>query len=422
MTLAENKLLLFLILLGLALLLFGQILNNEFWTAAEYEYLAKSLTLAPDDDYIRVTTQSHPLVNLFHRIEYVLFGDKPAGYYLLNIFIHVVNAFLLFLLIHHTLKDFGIAFISAVLFVFTVGNYGKEVMYAAGVSGIMMNTVFLLTVMFYIMNETHGKGRILSFWFVGTLAFFAMSTTNRFAFLSGIGVLLAYNIFFKKERGRPVFAFPLVLLLVMGVLLAGFQWDDFRAVTRAYPAGWGLGFFLGNFFSNIPGYLIHMVYPLHYTELVQESSLISTLYGWSVWIRPLLGIIIFSYAAYGFVFGNTNLRFFIAWTFLTILPFCFFYTPGDWLNTKYLYLASAGLCLTLATGTMKMYRVLISRGWRRLVPMIIPLGFILMSFAIVNNLDKAYEERAKLPETQQLKAQFLELKRQSLELDNSRRR
>lgn len=133
------------------------------------------------------------------------------------------------------------------------------------------------------------------------------------------------------------------------------------------------------------------------------------------WIRPIVGTIIFAYAAYGFVFGNKTLRFFIAWTALTILPFCFFYTPGDWLNTKYLYLASAGFCLILATGSMKMVRVLVGRGWRQLVPMLIPVFFILLSAFIVRRLDQAYEGRARLPETQALKAKFQELKRQQLE-------
>jgi hypothetical protein len=148
---------------------------------------------------------------------------------------------------------------------------------------------------------------------------------------------------------------------------------------------------------------------------VEEGTFNSLIFSWRTWIRPLLGFMIFSYAAYGFVFGNTNLRFFIAWTFLTILPFCFFYTPGDWLNTKYLYLASAGFCLILAAGTMKMFRVLAGRGWRQFVPLTIPFAFILASVIIVTQLDAAYEERASRPETQQLKEHFLELKRQSLE-------
>ena len=417
-SLKNNRALVFLVLFGLTTVLFGQILNNDFWTAAEYEYLAKSLNLQPEDSFFKATLHSHPVVTAFHRFEYTLFGDKPTGYYLLNIFIHTLNAFLLYLLIRLTLRDFGIAFMSATLFAFSVGNYGKEVMYAAGVSGILMHTVFLLTVICYALNEIHKNGKILSIWFLGTLIFFSISIINRFAFFSGIGVLLAYNIFFRKERGRPILVGPLIILLLLGGVLTGFQWSSFRTVSATYPEGWGLGFFLGNFFTNIPAYLIHMVYPLHYNEFVEEHTLAAVLYGWKWWIRPALGFFIFSYAAYGFVFGNTNLRFFIAWAFLTILPFCFFYTPGDWLNTKYLYVASGGFCLILATGTMKMYRVLRTRGWRKFVPMLVPALFMAASACLIFKLDKAYEARALLPENQELREQFLELKRLSLEDSN----
>lgn len=416
MALKDNKTLLFLILLGFSFLLFGRILNNEFWTAIEYEFLAQSLAGSAGDELAGRSLEAHPFVSLLHRVEYVFFGDKPAGYYLLNIFFHAVNAFLLYLLIYMILHDFGIAFLSAGLFAFAVGNYGKEVMYAAGVSGILMHAVFILTVMFYVINETRGKGRFYSPWFLATLLFFTLSMINRFAFLSGMGVLLAYNVFFRRERqGRRVLAGPLLILLICGGILTGFQWEHFRAVTGSYPAGWGLGFVLRNFLGNVPSYLVHMVYPIHYTELVEEGSWIARIYAWSGWIRPLTAVIIFSYAAYGFVFGNTALRFFIAWVVLTILPFCFFYLPGDWINTKYLYLASAGFCLVLATGTMKMMRVLVGRGWRRLVPLLIPAWFVLLSGFLVSRLDRAYEDRARLPETQQLKARFLELKRESLE-------
>ncbi|MBM4118486.1 hypothetical protein FJ251_12270 [bacterium] len=416
MALRDNKTLLFLILLGFSFLLFGRILNNEFWTAIEYEFLARSLEGAPGDEIGVRTLEAHPFVHFFHRLEYLFFGDKPAGYYLLNIFIHAVNAFLLYLLIFIILRDFGIAFMSASLFAFAVGNYGKEVMYAAGVSGILMHAVFILTVLFYVMNETRSKGRLFSLWFLATLVLFTLSLVNRFAFLSGMGVLLAYNVFFRRERqGRRVLAGPLLILLLYGGLLTSFQWQQFREVTTSYPAGWGLGFAVHNFLGNVPSYLVHMVYPIHYTELVEEGSAIARVYSWSGWIRPLTALIIFSYMAYGFVFGNTALRFFIAWAVMTILPFCFFYLPGDWINTKYLYLASAGFCLVLATGTMKMLRVLSGRGWRRLVPLLIPAGFVLLSGFLVTRLDRAYEERARLPETQQLKARFLELKRESLE-------
>ncbi len=415
MAFRENNAQVFLILLGIAFLLFFPILNNEFWTAEEYEYLRKALSPDRPQAVYPTTGDAHPMVDFFHLVEYKLFGDLPTGYYLLNILLHAVNAFLLYLLIHLCLRDFGVAFLSSLLFVFSVGNYGKEVMYAAGVSSILMHTIFLLTVLAYMLNETRGRGKLMTPWFLVTLVLFATSLINVLSSIGIIGVLLFYNIFFKKDRRRPVLSSPFLVLFFVGVILVSTQQELFANATKAYPEGSGLGFTLGNFFTNIPRFLIHMVFPIHFTEIIEEGSFVSAIFVARVWIRPLLGIIIFSYAVYGFVFGNTTLRFFIAWAFVTILPFCIYYFPGDWLNIKYLYLSSAGFCLILSTGTMKMYRVLLRRGWRRWVPIIIPAFFIILSVSIVNRLDRAYEQRAQTPQIKAMKLHYLRMKQESLD-------
>lgn len=415
MAFRENNAQVFLILLGIAFLLFFPILNNEFWTAEEYEYLRKALKPDRPQAVYPTTGDAHPMVDFFHLMEYKLFGDIPTGYYLLNILLHAVNAFLLYLLIHLCLRDFRVAFLSSLLFVFSVGNYGKEVMYAAGVSSILMHTIFLLTVLAYMLNETRGRGKLMSPWFLITLVLFATSLINVLSSIGIIGVLLFYNIFFKKDRRRPILSPPFLVLFFVGVILVSTQQELIANATKAYPEGSGLGFTLSNFFTNIPRFLIHMVFPIHFTEIIEEGSFVSAIFMARVWIRPLLGIIIFSYAVYGFVFGNTTLRFFIAWAFVTILPFCIYYFPGDWLNIKYLYLSSAGFCLILSTGTMKMYRVLLTRGWRRWVPIFIPAFFIILSVSIVNRLDHAYEHRAQTPQIKAMKLHYLRMKQESLD-------
>jgi hypothetical protein len=414
MRFSENRSQVFLILLGISLLLFFPILNNEFWTVEEYEYLEKSLDLSGSEEVYHTTGDAHRLVNFFHRIEYQLFGDIPTGYYLLNIVLHAINAFLLYLLILMTLRDSGISLLAAVLFVFAVGNYGKEVMYAAGVSALLMKTIFLGTVMAYISNEIHSRGKVLSLRYLLTLVLFAVAMVNLFASLSIMGIVFFYNLFFRKERERRLFSPPLILLFALGLAITLFQLPDYLRFTSSYPEGWGLGFFFGNFFVNIPRFLIHMVFPMHITGLVQEGGLVEMVFQLRFWIRPLLGFIIFSYAVYGFVFGNKNLRFFIAWTFISILPVCLRYFPGDWLDIKFLYLASAGFCLILATGTMKMFRVLRGRGWRMFLPFLIPLMFSMLSVGIVYQLDRAYEERARTPQIRAMKFQYLKMKREAI--------
>jgi hypothetical protein len=263
-------------------------------------------------------------------------------------------------------------------------------------------------------NETRGRGKLISPWYFVTIILFTLSMINVLSSIGIIGVLFFYNVFFRKERRRPVLTPAFLVLLIVGIVLIMTQQDLFVRATATYPEGSNIFFAVGNFFRNIPRFLIHMVFPIHVTEIVEPGSFTAAIFDARVWIRPLLGIIIFSYAVYGFVFGNTTLRFFIAWAFVTILPFCIYYFPGDWLNIKYLYLSSAGFCLILSTGTMKMYRVLLRRGWRRWVPIIIPAFFIVLSVSIVNSLDRAYEQRAQTPQIKALKFHYVRMKQESL--------
>ncbi len=89
------------------------------------------------------------------------------------------------------------------------------------------------------------------------------------------------------------------------------------------------------------------------------------------------GIISFSF--FGIVFGNRSLRFFIAWTFITVLPFSLTEHVEGWLNLQYLYLSSAGFCVILAAGATGFSGLLKSQPRKRWIPWVVPAGFVLMT-------------------------------------------
>jgi hypothetical protein len=112
-------------------------------------------------------------------------------------------------------------------------------------------------------------------------------------------------------------------------------------------------------------------------------------------IRVLIFFCIVSYSVFGFVFGNRVIRFFIAWTYITVTPFCFFRWPADWLNIRYLYLVSVGFTMILASATVLGSRLLAHHRVRRFVPYSIPLAFLLLSQFVVYKLDSNYERQAR---------------------------
>jgi hypothetical protein len=104
-----------------------------------------------------------------------------------------------------------------------------------------------------------------------------------------------------------------------------------------------------------------------------------------------------SYSFFGFIFGNRTIRFFIAWTYIMVVPFAFFQFPGDWLNIRHLYLVSVGFVSVISAGAVYCSRLISENRWRRLVPMVVPLAFILLSRFIVLQLDGSYRVKAASP-------------------------
>ena len=120
-------------------------------------------------------------------------------------------------------------------------------------------------------------------------------------------------------------------------------------------------------------------------------------YGLATEIRIVIALIVVSYSFFGFIFGNHTIRFFIAWTYIMVLPFAFFQFPADWLNIRHLYLVSIGFVLVLSAGAVYCSRLIAHRGWRRLVPFVVPLFFVLLARFIAVQLDHNYELKAASP-------------------------
>jgi hypothetical protein len=163
----------------------------------------------------------------------------------------------------------------------------------------------------------------------------------------------------------------------------------------------------GAFVRNLPGYLILMVFPLHQSELLSTAPpLVRVVYAAAPTIRVLVGLAILSYSLFGFVFGSRALRFYIAWMYLMIVPFAFFRYRADWLNLRFLYLVSVGFCVVLTTGTLYAVRLLSHHRWRRLVPVAIPVLYVILSAALVTQLDRKNEQLARSPATAEKLAQI----------------
>ncbi|NNM34431.1 MAG: hypothetical protein HKO53_15240 [Gemmatimonadetes bacterium] len=398
-----------LVVMGVMMLLsiafYWPALNNPFWHAEDFRFLERAQDIAQDPQLLLhqdVAERHHPVPLALFLAEYLVFGLQPLGYYVVNLLLHGLNAFLVYWLVAALLADRRIAILSGVLFVFGVGSYGKAVMFVGGAENLLITGLYLLILNLYIRNDIWQQGRIWTVRYILVLLLFlAASYAKPTAFSLVLG-LLAYKVFFRGERGRQRKVLePNLVILVVGALTFWAVREatgvvDFR-INMAGRTPWD---FAVNFVANMMNYIIHMFFPIHVSQLVTTSNpVVRAIYDIAPVVRVFLGICLVSYGLFGFVFGNRTIRFFLAWTLISVLPYCAVRFPEDWLNIRYLYQVSIGFCFIMASGTVLSMDLLHRRRWRRFVPYIVPAAFVALSGYIGSHLDDKYESQGRAAES-----------------------
>jgi len=401
-----KEVLLYGLLLALTFFFFAVVRNNPFWHTGDYLYLIKALRIEQGWREIFVVdplAAFQPLVNAIFFLEFKMFGDNPMGYYFVNVLFHSLNAYLVYRVVFTLLRDRTTAVMSGVLFGLAVGNYGKAVMLVSGVSDLIITFLTLMTLLLFFKNELKYGGRLntVSFW--GTLLFFALSLLSKATSFSVLGCMLAFNLFFRRETHRRVFGRSFLVVAGFALVVLVIKYS----LIRTTPGIGDFGVSGYAFMKNYASYLVRMVFPIHTSSLVRDSGpVVHTVYKIAGQIRIVTFLCILSYSVFGFIFGNRAIRFFITWTYITLTPFCFYDFPRDWFNIRYLYLVSVGFVMILSSGTVLAARLLYEKAWRRFIPYVVPLFYVLLSQFVIQNLDRNYERMGASARLDTLKAQF----------------
>jgi hypothetical protein len=377
--------------------LFLQVLDTGFWSPEDLTELTKVARAHVSGDLLRGLRPNLAggyYTNPIFGLEFRFFGLNPRPYFLLNMLVHWVNSILAYFLINTLLHNRRSAFLAAFLFALAVGSYGKNLMFATGISSLVYAVPVLLGTLLYVLNEKHAAGRVVSIYSAGFYLLFAASLFMRGGTFSMLASFAFYNIFFRAERDRPVLHTNLAICL-------GVAAGATLLHRLGFAAAASLPVDAGAFLRNLPAYLVLMVFPLHQSELLATAPpLVRAVYAIAPFIRFFVGLAILSYSLFGFIFGSRELRFYLAWMFVMVVPFAFFRYPSDWLNLRFLYLVSVGFCVVLTTGTLYAVRLLSHHRKRRCLPFIIPLFYIALSAALVNQLDSKNEQLAGAAPTQ----------------------
>ena len=408
----RTNVLMALVILVVSFGFYGIALDNAFWHPEDFEVLDIAQELAGDPSKLLrhdVVSRFQPLPLALFMMEYRAFGLEPAGWYATNFLIHAINAWLVFWLVSAFGIDRRVGILAGLLFAMGVGSYGKAVLFIAGAENLLTTTLYLLILNLYIRNDLYGQGKIFSWRYALVLVLCLAVSLARPTAFSLLLNLIAYKVFFAGERGRGRRVFDAQLtVLVVGALI-------FWAVRRQIgvvefdwsAAGQNPWEFTVNFFYNMINYLVHMFFPVHVSRLIETANpFLQALAFVAPVIRVLIAWGVISYGIFGFVFGNRPIRFFLAWTLISVLPYCVVQFPQDWLNIRYLYQVSIGFVFVLAAGTIYSTDLLHRTRWQRWLPLVFPLLFVLMSAYITRKLDTKYEIDAA-SETNQLRIEQL---------------
>ncbi len=400
-----------LLLQAVVFVAFGRILTTPLWNPSDFDILHDADILARHPLVLLQhvgNLVSQPLLQACFLAEYKLFGVDPRGYLVVNLVIHGLNAFLVYLLVNMLFARARLAITAAILFALTVGCYGKVLMSVADFEALLLAGLYLLILYSLIRNDFRHKGKITSPWFLSALALFVLAGLTKPATFSLLGCLLAYKFFFHEARGkRPIFSLDLMILIGTGVLFLVAQRLWGGRIHLTFAESGGAVRFTWISIKNLFRYLVLMLFPFQPSPLLKQVDwLFRFIYEGRTVIRVFLTLAIISYSFFGIVFGSRPIRFFIAWTFITVLPFTGIDTKGRWLNLQYLYLVSVGFCVLLAASTTSCSQLLVRHRRKRWIPYAVPLIFAVSAVMLGLLLNQQYRGWSHSPQTLGLRARL----------------
>ncbi|MBI3602430.1 MAG: hypothetical protein HY209_06010 [Candidatus Omnitrophica bacterium] len=161
-----------------------------------------------------INSYYRPVLEIFYRLEYRLFGLKAAGFHLVNILIHIANGLLLFGLLCRLQFSRGLAYGISLLFLIHPVQ-SEAVACVAGVSNLLTALFVLLTLYCYVRQK----------YVLALLSLVLSLLTKEQAVMAPLLLVLIDWYQHRKHRGS--------LWLIFGVLTLSFWWMH-ATVTGAH--------------------------------------------------------------------------------------------------------------------------------------------------------------------------------------------
>jgi hypothetical protein len=315
-----------------------------------------------------------PLTTLSYLFNYAVLGngEQPAGYHWLNIFLHILNAFLVYALAYRFLRKlWPAAFIAAL--------WSLHPILTESVSNIvgradLLATLGVLSGLLIYLKSTESTSWRRALWLSGLMAVTTLGVFSKESAVVILGLILFYELTWWKERkqlrglllGCAALAPPFLLLWYQRTVVLTSA-PPLISLTTDNPII-GASFVRGRLtaLAIMAKYLWLLVWPLKLSSDYSYNQIpiaTGTLHDWLAW-GALLAVVMATAAA----FQRSRVAFFfIGFGFISFLPASnLFFSTGTIMAERLLYMPSIGFAACLGLAAFWASRTI---QWKPLAPM-----------------------------------------------------
>jgi tetratricopeptide (TPR) repeat protein len=302
----------------------------------------------PNKDTGPTTPYYRPTFSIFHMICWQLFQANPAGWHFMNVLLHILAVYFVFLIVERISKDLKVSAIASLLFAIHPLR-AESVAWICGVSDPFL-AVFLLP-SFYLYVRFRDEGR-LAFLFTALVLFLFAAFTKEPAIALPL-FIGAYELFILnrekpiRERIKPAIKYSACFLFVSSLYFLARYYALGFAVNNTNFKNYPVGGILLTIPIVIWKYLLLLIWPVdlslfHATPIIKNPLNVE-------FIVPFLALIALVLALWR-LRNSTVARFGILWFGINLLPVLNLsaFAEDFLVQERYVYIPSIGFSLLIA--------------------------------------------------------------------------
>jgi len=287
-----------------------------------------------------------PVLSTTYFIDSWLWGQKPFGFHLTNLGIHVLNCILLYIVLLRILPNASLSLLAALIF--AAHPLKSEAVAAIGYRADLLSTLFVLAAFRLYISASNGRGLLR--W-TGVCAFFILGLFSKETAAVFPFLCLSYDYFVKNESVKTVARHSgryaaFFSILAVYIYLYVFVFTN-QAVVFEYMEG-SLFHHVLVMIEIFSGYLINAFIPFTVKSLPPVYHPPLTLY---YGLAPIFStaVLVGSFLGCALIFRKSRiLSFSVLWFLLTFLPVSNIIPVPNPMAYRFMYLPSVGLSIMLA--------------------------------------------------------------------------